>query len=955
MAWYLRSYWKYVRSRWPGQALWWTAGGGLALSCLVFALLQGMARHRLRDDLRHTADIYAVSLQTTLAVALEQVEALGALHAAVVQFDRLTFRDFVLPQLQRPSGLNALEWVPVVPAAERLAYEAAAQGEGFPTFHFTEQRHPGTLVPVAWRAVYYPVYYQEPLLGNNSALGFDLGSDSTRLEALQRARDTGRLVLTPRVLLVQETQQERYSILAVRPIYRRGVASTTPEERRQHLVGFGVGTLRLSDMFTQALAAHPPHDIDLALYDLEAPADRQLLHAQGAVARYMPRPLSTSPAGPTRHGLHYMVTFVLGERRWAIVAEPAPSFFAARQRHLPALVGGVLLALTSILTLSMWRQRRSQAQLDRLRGEYAGQMAQANAVVQETTLWLELAQQAAHLGMWTVEAGAQAARGSVNLFRLFDLEPPADGLLTRAAMLQRLYPEDRERLMVALRAFLQDGKPCDIVYRVLWRDGSVHWLHSMGKVFTDARGGFLRRAGATVDITERRRAEADLQQAYEVLEQRVRERTSELRQVNRQLMLELEERAKTAQLFRAVATGVSVLTGVPFLQSLVTHLAQALNVEYVFVGEVIDPPMERIRTTVVYAQGSMADNFAYDLRGTPCEQVVGKQLCSYPRLVAEQFPEDTMLRDMRIQGYVGAPLFDSTGRALGLLVVLSQQPLQHVERTSVMLQIFAARAAAELDRLQAEQALQLTQAQLLAQQQRQTERVAAELARTQQQLVQHTRLATIGQVAASIAHELRNPLGAVRNAAYLLRRRLRRDGTASMDYLEIITTEIASADQIIRNLLEMSRGTRPVKRPVLLSPLLDESRRRLGLSPQIVWQCTTIPTPFEIWADAGQLQQVFSNLFMNAAQAMGPQGRLEVAAHRTTAYDCITVTDSGPGVPADLREQLFEPLVTSKAQGTGLGLTICRQIIERHGGSITFVEPQGAGATVCIRLPCRLA
>ena len=125
------------------------------------------------------------------------------------------------------------------------------------------------------------------------------------------------------------------------------------------------------------------------------------------------------------------------------------------------------------------------------------------------------------------------------------------------------------------------------------------------------------------------------------------------------------------------------------------------------------------------------------------------------------------------------------------------------------------------ERREAERRVQEAQEQLVAQQRREKERVEEELARVRDELVRQTRLATIGQVSASIAHELRNPLGAVRNAAYILRRRAPKEDLQETNYLDIIDQEIAASDRIISNLLEMSRPKQPVKQHVDLRQALE--------------------------------------------------------------------------------------------------------------------------------------
>jgi len=219
------------------------------------------------------------------------------------------------------------------------------------------------------------------------------------------------------------------------------------------------------------------------------------------------------------------------------------------------------------------------------------------------------------------------------------------------------------------------------------------------------------------------------------------------------------------------------------------------------------------------------------------------------------------------------------------------------------------------------------------------------------ELVRQTRLAAIGQVSASIAHDLRNPLGAVRNAAYYLKRRLPGEQPELVEFLNIIEKEVDSADRIIGGLLDLTRS-RPVdKQSVDLGRLVEEAFRRIKETEGVRFRVSADPDPFQVRADPDQLRQVLVNLLMNAVQAMEGKGELLIEANRTVRWDVIVVRDTGPGIPGGVRERAFEPLVTTKTRGTGLGLTICRQIVERHGGGIEFLPGGQRGAAFRITLP----
>lgn len=252
---------------------------------------------------------------------------------------------------------------------------------------------------------------------------------------------------------------------------------------------------------------------------------------------------------------------------------------------------------------------------------------------------------------------------------------------------------------------------------------------------------------------------------------------------------------------------------------------------------------------------------------------------------------------------------------------------------------------------QAERDTHRAQEQLLHQQRRETERIAVELEKLREELVRKTRLAAIGQVSASIAHELRNPMGAVRNAAYYLRRHAVKDQPKVAQYLQIIDEEVAAADSIIQNLLSMARVKEPQRRKVDLSQVVREAFEAVGHAQSVTLQLSADPDPFVILADPDQLRQVVWNLMANAQQAVDGQGEIAIQATRGPDADTIVFRDTGPGVPRDIQSTLFEPLVSARVKGTGMGLTVCRTIVEHHGGTIELQDTGESGAAFRIRLP----
>jgi len=233
-------------------------------------------------------------------------------------------------------------------------------------------------------------------------------------------------------------------------------------------------------------------------------------------------------------------------------------------------------------------------------------------------------------------------------------------------------------------------------------------------------------------------------------------------------------------------------------------------------------------------------------------------------------------------------------------------------------------------------------------------RAAAELARTQAQLVQRERLAALGELAAVVAHEVRNPLGVIFNSLGALRRQVRPDGDAPM-LLQIVGEEADRLNRMVGDLLDFARPSKPSIRPEPIAHLLEEvlqSARAAagGAAPiQVVHEVEEGLPP--VPADARQLRQALVNVVQNALQAMAGGGKLTVRARREGRAVVLEIADTGPGVPGHLREKVFEPFYTTRATGTGLGLAVVRRVAADHRGTASVENGPTGGAVFTLRLP----
>jgi two-component system sensor histidine kinase HydH len=214
------------------------------------------------------------------------------------------------------------------------------------------------------------------------------------------------------------------------------------------------------------------------------------------------------------------------------------------------------------------------------------------------------------------------------------------------------------------------------------------------------------------------------------------------------------------------------------------------------------------------------------------------------------------------------------------------------------------------------------------------------------------RLATIGQFAAGIGHELRNPLGVVESSVFLVRQRLGQLGVTDPGvarHLDKIAAEVQRSNKTINDLLELARS-RPLRRhPVAARAFLEQTVAAANLPPGV--QVTVdAPANVSLDADPDQLARLFTNLLLNASQAMDGRGQIWMEARRQGHEVILRLRDDGPGIPEDIRTRVFEALFTTKAKGSGLGLALCRRIAEAHGGTVGL-EPVPRGACFLVTIP----
>ncbi|NJD57759.1 MAG: PAS domain S-box protein [Nitrospirae bacterium] len=636
---------------------------------------------------------------------------------------------------------------------------------------------------------------------------------------------------------------------------------------------------------------------------------------------------------------------------------------------------------------------RSHATLEDAVRQRTEDLKSALSRVRESEATLREAQHIARMGSWEYDADTERFYWSEETYRIFGKaknEP-----VTLASFLESVHTDDRGPLFISIENAISTSRTeWRYDYRIVLPSGDIRSLSAEGRAVVDESGRIVKRIGTVQDITERKMTEA----ALHTLIQEVAGKTDE-----------------------------------EFFDTLVEKLARTLNADHAFVGE-LSPDLSRVRTIALFERGTLVDNMEYTLAGTPCENVVGKALCIYPRNVQELFPHDHLLVTMGATSYIGIPLNTSKGKPIGLMAVVDSRPIENVKFFEFIFNIFSISAASELQRMRTARALrkqkefsdaifdsttsgimvldkkgwilkinragasllercveeiegrtitelcpetlpfltidnQLGHEILLAGAERNSIPIGysnsllrdalgneegvivlfrdlSEVKKLQAELKKKDHFETMGKVVSGVAHEVRNPLFGITSIGQILEREI--EAPQHRALVSAMLKETKRMKNLIEELLLYTRPSRLDIRRIDLNLLLLELEHHVKGKRTNITVSIDAPLPATISADRDKITQVLLNLFSNAIEAANTN--VLIKAMTFGEHTSIVVQDAGPGISAANQEKIFEPFFTTKKGGTGLGLPICRKLVEDHDGTLDIQSTGGAGTTVTLQL-----
>ncbi len=398
---------------------------------------------------------------------------------------------------------------------------------------------------------------------------------------------------------------------------------------------------------------------------------------------------------------------------------------------------------------------------------------------------------------------------------------------------------------------------------------------------------------------------------------------------------DITEQRQAEDALQRLVSGTSSLAGPGFFEALVKELAEWLGARWAIVGELTNFAPCKVKPLAFWADGELGYIDPYELRGTPCQKVTERGFCLFSEDLMDLFPEDEVLADMGVVWYAGIPLQDAEGNVVGVLNAFHDRVLEQPSNIEAVFSIFSHRAGVEIVRQRAELAL--------TQYARQLEHSNAELER----------------FAYITSHHMKEPLRMVSMYMQLLTQRYR--GHLDADANEFITYAVRATKhmkQLLDDLLmymridTQERALVTVDCNVVLAQTVAQLQDEIQASGASI---THDPLP-KVFADAEQLGYVFLHLLDNALKFRADTPpHIHVSAAWEEGVWRFTVTDSGIGIDLQYAKrifEIFERLETQpRYQGTGIGLAICKKVIEFHGGDIGVESEPGQGSTFYFTIP----
>lgn len=422
-----------------------------------------------------------------------------------------------------------------------------------------------------------------------------------------------------------------------------------------------------------------------------------------------------------------------------------------------------------------------------------------------------------------------------------------------------------------------------------------------------------------------------------------------------------------------IVKGIARTYGKEFFEQIALQLDRVIGSDYTFIAR-IDENRAVSKTIALVAFGKLIDNFEYHLADTPCKDVSDDSVCYFPKDVTRYFPDDQLLIDMNIEGYLGAPLHDSEGKVMGIVVGLYENEIKDKSFTLSLFELFSGRIAAEFERTDKEIELLALNTVLDKKSKKRAEELAlaiTDLQNTRKKLVEAEKMAALGDLVAGVAHEVNTPLGvAITAESYLVemfsdfKHKLEDGHLTKTDMSKFVASIDQSLPMITRNLTRSKQIIDNFKR--MATDQIELSAEQVSLSSYYERLLSTLKPIFkrkkvalvfsgcendQLMTFPGCHAQLLTNLITNSVQhgftEHAADNVISVNIHKDTKHNFVVdYIDNGCGISTTLMEKVLEPFFTTARQqgNSGLGLSIVYNLVHQNLGGTFEVLTADNGA-----------
>ena len=596
---------------------------------------------------------------------------------------------------------------------------------------------------------------------------------------------------------------------------------------------------------------------------------------------------------------------------------------ACTRTDFPSEIDQLLLSVAANHAAAAFQNARLRHELDakvaelsQARNELEMKVAERTADLQRSEAYLAEAQKLTHTGSWACNvATREILHSSEEHSRLYGFDPER-GIPSFEEMVQRMHPEDRPRVVESAERANCARKDFEAQFRLLLPDGTTRYVHGVGHPVFNASGATVEFVGILMDVTERRLAEALRDGESRILEMIARDAALEETLENLVRVVEAQFAGLLCSVLLLDEDGQHVRHGAA--PSLPKAYTKAID------GLCIGPKAGSCGTAMYRRESVVVTDILQDPLWEPY------------RGVAEPYG---------FRACWSTPILAHSGKALGSFAMYYREPRSPSPAETRALEMATHLAGIAIERkLAREERERLRQAQ-------------ADLAHI-------NRVTTMGELTASLAHEIRQPISAAVTNAKTCLRWLRDDEPDVAEACEAasrLVKDVTRAADIIGRISSLFKKGALQRELVDVNELIGEMivlLRSEGNRYSILIRTELAADLPKAMADRVQLQQVFMNLMLNGIDAMKETsggGELSIKSNANDNQLLISVSDTGVGFPPERGDQIFSAFFTTKEHGTGMGLPISRSIIESHGGQLWATGAPGRGATFQFTLPRTLA